>query len=179
MWAACAIGAPRADDRPGKGVVAPISRADFDLDHVGPPSAAGLSPQPAEGEMIGIDLSNVGFAVIRGRAEIGATAARDQAFSLDAVRMADVIEALDIAATCGGLESFVQCVGSEDQLRLMALVWIGRGTYVAAEWEEALAEARFAHDSRSADYLLALSSLRADLEEGLKAILRAVRKSRP
>ncbi|HVZ91132.1 MAG TPA: DUF3775 domain-containing protein [Rhizomicrobium sp.] len=128
--------------------------------------------------MIGIDLSNVGFAVIRGRAETGATAARDPAFSLDAVRMAELVEALAVAATCDGLGSFVHCVGAEDQIRLMALVWIGRGTYVADEWDQALTEARFAHDARSARYLVDLPSLSEDLKEGLRTLLLAERKSR-
>jgi hypothetical protein len=58
----------------------------------------------------------------------------------------------------------------DEQCDLVALAWIGRGTYDAQNWEEALAEARRAHNNRTAEYLSTLPKLGDYLEEGLSLI---------
>ena len=50
-----------------------------------------------------------------------------------------------------------------------ALAWVGRGTYDAKEWKEALKEARAQHNQRTAEYLTGLPLLGDYLEEGLAA----------
>ena len=56
------------------------------------------------------------------------------------------------------------------QICLVALAWLGRGTYDAGEWQEALAEARRDHNDRTAEYLLGMPMLGDYLEEGLSAL---------
>jgi hypothetical protein len=57
---------------------------------------------------------------------------------------------------------------NEDELvELVALVWLGRGDYEAAEWGQALEAAREAHNQRTAEYLVGTPDLSDELEEGL------------
>ena len=55
----------------------------------------------------------------------------------------------------------------EEQINLVALAWLGRGTYDKSEWSEALKIARQEHNNRTAQYLLGLPLLGDYLEEGL------------
>ena len=84
--------------------------------------------------------------------------------------MADVLEDLREDATGNELAECIRGLDEDEQVDLVALAWIGRGTYEAANWEEAVAEARRAHNARTAEYLLSLPKLGDYLEEGLSAI---------
>jgi hypothetical protein len=54
-----------------------------------------------------------------------------------------------------------------ERARLVALAWLGRGTYDLAEWDEAVDTARNEHPAREAEYLLSLPLLGDYLEDGL------------
>lgn len=53
---------------------------------------------------------------------------------------------------------------------LVAMMWIGRGTYDAEDWEEALETARDEAINSTADYLIGTPQLGDFLEEGLTAL---------
>ena len=55
----------------------------------------------------------------------------------------------------------------DEQASLVALAWIGRGTYSAQEWNEAVSQAKQAHNAHTAEYLLGLPLLADYLENGL------------
>lgn len=57
----------------------------------------------------------------------------------------------------------------EEQTNLVALAWLGRGTYGLDEWKDALDTARTEHNKRTAQYLLGLPLLGDYLAEGLEA----------
>jgi hypothetical protein len=59
---------------------------------------------------------------------------------------------------------------NDETAELVALVWVGRGDYDAAEWADALAAARERANKRTAKYLLGMPLLADWLEEGLEAI---------
>ena len=61
----------------------------------------------------------------------------------------------------------IRSLNEEERLRLVALAWLGRGTYSKEEWREAIAMARSEHSRRTAEYLLGLPLLGDYLEEGL------------
>lgn len=84
--------------------------------------------------------------------------------------MADVLEDLADDATYAELSEYIRSLDEEEQVNLVALAWLGRGTYSVTEWEEALAEARHAHNKRTAEYLTSLPKLGDYLEDGLAAI---------
>lgn len=56
------------------------------------------------------------------------------------------------------------------QANLVALMWLGRGDYLAIEWDAALREARESWTPRTADYLIATPLACDYLEEGLASL---------
>lgn len=55
----------------------------------------------------------------------------------------------------------------DQQHQLVALLWLGRGDYDVAEWDEAVTEARRLSNRRTAEYLIAHPLLADYLEEAL------------
>ena len=66
------------------------------------------------------------------------------------------------------LRAVIDDLADDEQAELIALAWVGRGTYDASEWDEAMTTAADEVDS-AADYLLELPMLSAYLEQGLAA----------
>lgn len=87
--------------------------------------------------------------------------------------MADVLEDTADDAIYQELMEYIRSLDEEEQINLVALAWLGRGTYSIGEWKDALAEARHAHNKRTAEYLTTLPMLGDYLEEGLEAVERA------
>lgn len=67
------------------------------------------------------------------------------------------------------LVSTINDLEPDQQITLVALMWLGRGDFSIEEWEDALEQARDAYNARSADYLIATPLLSDYLEEGLSA----------
>ena len=61
----------------------------------------------------------------------------------------------------------IRALNDDERIRLVALAWIGRGTYSLEEWREAIDTARSEHSRRTAEYLLSLPLLGDYLEDGL------------
>jgi hypothetical protein len=85
--------------------------------------------------------------------------------------MIDVLEDLpdNLDATRLEIAEFIRALDEEEQINLVALAWVGRGTYEITEWREALNIARTEHNKRTAEYLLRLPLLGDYLDEGLAA----------
>ena len=69
--------------------------------------------------------------------------------------------------TAAELKAFIADLNVDEQVSLVALTWIGRGTYDADELEEALSTARAERVNPSQDYLLGVPLLADYLEDGL------------
>ncbi len=61
----------------------------------------------------------------------------------------------------------IRGLNDDERMRLVALAWLGRGTYDLDEWKEAVATAKLEHSHRAAEYLLTLPLLGDYLEDGL------------
>lgn len=61
----------------------------------------------------------------------------------------------------------IRGLNDEERIRLVALAWLGRGTYGLDEWKDAIAMAKSEHSRRAAEYLLGLPLLGDYLEDGL------------
>ena len=61
----------------------------------------------------------------------------------------------------------IRALNDDERIRLVALAWMGRGTYGLEEWREAIDTARSEHSRRTAEYLLGLPLLGDYLEDGL------------
>lgn len=66
------------------------------------------------------------------------------------------------------LKSSIDDLEPDQQNSLVALMWIGRGDYSLAEWDEALRGAEEGWTENTADYLIGTSLLADYLEEGLQ-----------
>ena len=61
----------------------------------------------------------------------------------------------------------IRSLNEDERMRLVALAWVGRGTYSKEEWREAIDTARSEHSRRTAEYLLSMQLLGDYLEDGL------------
>jgi hypothetical protein len=67
---------------------------------------------------------------------------------------------------------FVVGLNVEEQTDLLALIWLGRGDYDLAEWDDALAEAEARIAARDPDYMIGDAALPQYLGDGLEAFGR-------
>lgn len=122
--------------------------------------------------MLGIAVEKVCFSILKARAfdakveivepEPGSNPSDDD--------MREVLEDYADDPTFLELKDFIESLNEEEQVNLVALVWLGRGTFSEDEWEAALAEAQAAHNDHTADYLLGMPLLGDYLEEGLSQL---------
>jgi hypothetical protein len=68
------------------------------------------------------------------------------------------------------LTSFIGALTEDEQIDLVALAWLGRDDYTAADWQAVREEAASAHNARTAGYLLGIPLLGDFLEEGLSML---------
>jgi hypothetical protein len=66
--------------------------------------------------------------------------------------------------------SFINAMSVDEQIDLVALAWLGRDDYTAADWASVREEAAAAHNKRTASYLLGMPLLGDFLEEGLSLL---------
>ena len=65
------------------------------------------------------------------------------------------------------LRNFIADLNVDEQVSLVALMWVGRGTYEPEDWEEAVDTARSERVNKTETYLLGVPMLSDYLEEGL------------
>jgi uncharacterized protein DUF3775 len=65
------------------------------------------------------------------------------------------------------LESTIADLEPDQQIELVALMWLGRGDYRLDEWASAKRSAAASYNARTASYLIATPLLADYLEEGL------------
>ncbi|HET6472328.1 MAG TPA: DUF3775 domain-containing protein [Pseudomonadales bacterium] len=119
--------------------------------------------------MLSIDLDTVQFIIDKAREfhvkeevsipEPPTSPADDWALQVLADHADDATYA-ELAATIDDLEP-------DQQVELVALMWLGRGDFEADEWKSAVAAAARARTARTAEYLIATPLLPDYLQEGL------------
>jgi hypothetical protein len=72
--------------------------------------------------------------------------------------------------TARELIGFIRGLNADEQANLVAIAWIGRGTYDVEDWDEALATARAEATTPTWRYLLGMPELADFLEDGLDAL---------
>ena len=129
--------------------------------------------EPPPGVQLGINPDKVCQIIVKARAFDAKEGISDPNSGSNAADdgMTDVLEDLpdDVDATRLELLEFIRALDEDEQLNLVALAWVGRGTYEISEWREAISIARNEHNKRTAEYLLKLPLLGDYLEEGLAA----------
>ncbi|PIV73942.1 MAG: hypothetical protein COW55_10940 [Rhodobacteraceae bacterium CG17_big_fil_post_rev_8_21_14_2_50_65_11] len=70
----------------------------------------------------------------------------------------------------GELRGFVETLNEDEQAELVAVMWIGRGTFEAEDFSEALSTARTEATTPTVDYLMGTPHLSDHLEAGLESL---------
>ncbi len=122
--------------------------------------------------MLEIAPEKVAHVIIKARewdAKVGAW--NDPGSGIDAEDdPAAVLEDSRSDHTRGELVGFISALNDDEQTALVALAWIGRGTYEPEELDEALDTARSERVNTTARYLVGMPLLADYLEEGLEKL---------
>ncbi len=70
----------------------------------------------------------------------------------------------------GELRAFIERMDEDEQAELVAIMWIGRGSFDSDDLAEAIATARAEATTPCADYLIGTPHLSDHLENGLDAL---------
>ncbi|HEV7463231.1 MAG TPA: DUF3775 domain-containing protein [Methyloceanibacter sp.] len=118
--------------------------------------------------MPGLDISphKVGFVIVKAREMAAKVAAWDDGATSDH-DAESILEDFSDDATQDQLKGFIRDLNEDEQASLVALAWIGRGSFAPEELEEAVSTARAERANRAEDYLLGMPLLPDYLEEGL------------
>ena len=121
--------------------------------------------------MAGLEISpaKVGFVIVKAREIAAKVAAWDDSATTDH-DAESILESFSDDATQAQLKEFIRDLNVDEQASLVALAWIGRGSFAPEELDEALSTARAERVNRTEDYLLGMPLLPDYLEEGLERL---------
>ena len=80
------------------------------------------------------------------------------------------VMARELGRAEGELRAFIDRMSEDEQAELVAVMWIGRESFFAEDWNEALATAKAEATTPCADYLIGTPHLADNLENGLEAL---------
>jgi hypothetical protein len=113
-----------------------------------------------------ISPTKVGYVIVKAREYAAKVGAWDDGATSD--HDADsILEAFSDDPTQAELKAFIRDLNEDEQVSLVALAWIGRGSFGPEELDEAMATARSERTSRTEDYLSGMPLLPDYLEEAL------------
>ncbi|MGO8954493.1 MAG: DUF3775 domain-containing protein [Rhodomicrobium sp.] len=122
-------------------------------------------------EMLEISPGKVAHVILRSREVDVKTEAWDEETDSesdsDGAGGETILEDLPGDATRQELREFLNGLNEDEQASLIALAWIGRGTYAPGELDEAIATAKSEHGSNAPAYLFSLPLLPDYLEDAL------------
>ena len=119
--------------------------------------------------MAGLEISpeKVGFVIVKAREIAAKVAAWEDNGATSDHDAESILKSFSDDATQEQLKEFIRDLNVDEQASLVALAWIGRGSFTPEELDEALATARAERTNRTEDYLLGMPLLPDYLEEGL------------
>ena len=134
-------------------------------------------PEGPEGEVVDLAISpeKVCYLVIKARefdvkdAVTDPNSGSNPADDMDAA----VLEDHEDDPVVEEITALVNDLSEDEQIELVAIAWLGRGDYTAADWPSVRAEAADAHNQNTASYLLGMPLVGDYLEEGLSLLGRS------
>ena len=126
-------------------------------------------PNNRANRMLEISTDKVAYVIQRAREiDVKADAWDDERDTdSDDASAETILEDLPEDATRQELKEFLEGLNEDELANLIALAWIGRGTYAPAELDEAIATAKSEHGGNGVAYLFSLPLLPNYLEDGL------------
>jgi Protein of unknown function (DUF3775) len=118
--------------------------------------------------MAGLEISpeKVGFVIVKAREMAAKVAAWDDGATSDH-DAESILESFSEDATADELKGFIRDLNEDEQASLVALAWIGRGSFGPEELDEAVSTARAERTNRTEDYLIGMPLLPDYLEDAL------------
>ena len=118
--------------------------------------------------MAGLEISptKVGFVIVKAREYGAKVGAWDDSATSDH-DAESILEDFTDDSTVAELKEFIHDLNEDEQVSLVALAWIGRGSFGPDELEEALDTARAERTNRTEEYLLGMPLLSDYLEDAL------------
>ena len=129
-------------------------------------------PDDADAGVLTISPEKVFFVIVKARefdAKDPVTDPNDGSNPTDDGEVA-VLEDHRDDPTVQEIIGFIKAMSVDEQVDLVALAWLGRDDYRAADWTSVREEAAAAHNKRTATYLLGMPQLGDFLEEGLSLL---------
>ncbi|MBI1180165.1 MAG: DUF3775 domain-containing protein [Alphaproteobacteria bacterium] len=122
--------------------------------------------------MDALSASTVSYIIVKAREFDAKVEAVDEAPASDEADDGERVVLEDFAddPTLQELREAIDDLDDDAACELVALMWVGRGTYDAEDWEEAVETARLEATNSTADYLVGTPQLGDFLEEGLSAM---------
>jgi len=118
--------------------------------------------------MLNISLDKVAHVIVKAREYDAKVAAWDEEGSDEDTGSDAILEDLNDDATRSEVAQFIAGLNIDEQAGLVALTWVGRGSFSPGEFADALETAKAEHVNRTEDYLLGIPILADYLEEGLE-----------
>ena len=128
-----------------------------------------LGAQTESSAMLEISTAKVAHVIVRAReydAKVGSWEDPGDGDSRD-YSPDSVLESFADDPTRSELAQFIGGLNVDEQASLVALAWIGRGSFAPEDLGDAIATAKGQHVNRTEDYLLGIPLLSDYLEEGL------------
>lgn len=127
--------------------------------------------------MIETDPTKICYIIIKAReiqAKVGVENPIDPGAPSHASNATDddfrgILEDYASDATYLELKEFLDGLNEQERTEILALMWLGRGDFSLAEWDDAMREAADRQDARETKYLMETPMLAGFLEEGLNA----------
>jgi hypothetical protein len=131
--------------------------------------ATSASPRTSRSPELNLPLDKVTFIILKAREYDVKESDSDPDEGSNAIDdgQTDVLEDKSNDPVREELVGAIRGLNDDERMRLVALAWLGRGTYDIDEWKEAVATAKLEHSRRAAEYLLGLPLLGDYLEDGL------------
>jgi hypothetical protein len=122
--------------------------------------------------MLNISPDKIGYIIVKAREFDVKVQAVDENPGSSAADDGERIILQDFAndPTYAEVHDFIGSLNDEESAELVALMWVGRGTYSKEEWEEAVETARIEATNPTPDYLLGTPLLGDFLEDGLSEL---------
>jgi hypothetical protein len=132
------------------------------------PSASNAAPQKRTPEL-DLPLDTLSFIILKAREFDVKVAGSDPDSGSNPADdgQTDVLQDTADDPVREELISAIRGLRDDQKARLIALAWLGRGTFDLDEWDEAAETARREHGARPTHYLLSLPLLGDYLEDGL------------
>ena len=120
-----------------------------------------------EEAVLEISLEKVAHIIVRAREYDAKVGAWDEQSSDQNTDSDSILENFASDSTRNEVAEFIAGLNIDEQVNLVALMWVGRGSFAPEDFAEAVSIARSERVNKTEDYLLGVPLLSDYLEEGL------------